>query len=272
MRARLSIWGYEATSTSKELPWSCSTTSSTSAGDCTSSTRYAHVLFGITWIGLLYFFNFVQVPSFAEMEAAARSEALRKITKRALWWFRWAAMLTFLERSADVGDRWQRLQAVARRSGLSITLGSILGITMAANVWMVIWPKQQINIASAEAVAAGGEADPAAAGCGEGRRSCEPRERLLLDPDGVLHGVHEPLRTELRQRRGQGRWRRRSSSGSSSSIVWLVAELSALGKLPGGLDSPFCVQILDDHKKVIIAGLVVTAVLYFIGWELAIGS
>ena len=126
-------------------------------------SRYSHILFGITWIGLLYFFNFVQVPSFAEMEAQARSEALRKITFRALWWFRWAAALTFLSGLlmwALANDDY----APDTSPGLSITFGSILGITMAANVWMVIWPNQRINIASAEAVAAGGAADPAAAG------------------------------------------------------------------------------------------------------------
>ena len=59
-------------------------------------SRYAHVLSGITWIGLLYFFNFVQTPAFAEMSAEGRTEAQRKITWRALWWFRWAALVTFL--------------------------------------------------------------------------------------------------------------------------------------------------------------------------------
>ena len=58
-------------------------------------TRWSHVFVGITWIGLLYFFNFVQVPAYAEMEAGARSNAIDKLTSRALWWFRWAAAATF---------------------------------------------------------------------------------------------------------------------------------------------------------------------------------
>ena len=49
---------------------------------------------GITWIGLLYYFNFVQVPAFGEMEAAARNNAIDKLASRALWWFRWAALAT----------------------------------------------------------------------------------------------------------------------------------------------------------------------------------
>src|SRR3954447_26953961 len=58
--------------------------------------RWLHILAGIAWIGLLYFFNFVQTPSFAELTPAARNEAFDKLTWRALWWFRWAAMATFL--------------------------------------------------------------------------------------------------------------------------------------------------------------------------------
>ncbi|MBT6093153.1 MAG: hypothetical protein HOH21_10055, partial [Acidimicrobiaceae bacterium] len=58
--------------------------------------RYAHYLTGITWIGLLYFFNFIQGSAFAEMSDGARGEALRKITWRTLWWFRWAALGTWV--------------------------------------------------------------------------------------------------------------------------------------------------------------------------------
>ena len=57
-------------------------------------SRWLHVIVGITWIGLLYYFNFVQVPAFAEMEAAARNNAIDKLASRALWWFRWAAVAT----------------------------------------------------------------------------------------------------------------------------------------------------------------------------------
>jgi uncharacterized membrane protein len=233
-------------------------------------TRYAHVLFGITWIGLLYFFNFVQVPSFAEMEAAARSEALRKITKRALWWFRWAAMLTLLSGLlmwAIAGSDYKPSTSL----GLSITLGSILGITMAANVWMVIWPNQRINIGSAEAVAAGGEADPAAPGAAKAAGRASRVNAFFSIPMAFFMVFTSHFAPNFGNSDGK--------AGGGAVVVWiiflvvfLVAELSALGKLPGGLDSPFCVQVLDDHKKVIIAGLVVTAVLYFIGWELAIGS
>ena len=64
-------------------------------------SRWLHVVVGITWIGLLYYFNFVQVPSFAEMEAAARNNAIDKLASRALWWFRWAAVATVVDRHHD---------------------------------------------------------------------------------------------------------------------------------------------------------------------------
>ena len=130
--------------------------------------RYAHYLGGITWIGLLYFFNFIQGAAFGEMSDAARGEALRKITWRTLWWFRWAAMLTWVsgiwilvhqELIHDM-DYWRSVP------GMGIAFGSILGTTMAANVWMVIWPAQKIAIGSSVTVSEGGEADveaPAAA-------------------------------------------------------------------------------------------------------------
>ena len=54
-------------------------------------------------------------------------------------------------------------------------------------------------------------------------------------------------------------------------LIWLGAELSALGKL-GGLDNPFCVKVLNDHKATIYAGLIALAVLYIVGWEIVIGG
>ena len=58
--------------------------------------RFGHILVGITWIGLLYYFNFIQTEYFKEAEEDARKDAVAKLAPRALWWFRWAAFLTFL--------------------------------------------------------------------------------------------------------------------------------------------------------------------------------
>ena len=58
--------------------------------------RWGHLLFGITWIGMLYYFNFVQGGYFKEASAEGLADAKSKLAPSALWWFRWAAMFTFL--------------------------------------------------------------------------------------------------------------------------------------------------------------------------------
>ena len=118
--------------------------------------RWSHILFGITWIGLLYYFNFVQTEYFKEAEDTARVEAFSKLVPRALWYFRWAALLTFLTGLVMLGYR-------GSASTADIIVGSVLGTLMLLNVWGIIWRNQKIVIASNQAVAAGGEADPAAA-------------------------------------------------------------------------------------------------------------
>lgn len=119
--------------------------------------RWAHFLAGITWIGILYYFNFVQTEYFKEAEDAHRSGAIQKLVPRALWWFRWGAMFTFLTGVALLAYR---------HTGISydITVGATLGTLMFLNVWLIIWPNQKIVIASATQVAQGGEALPEAAG------------------------------------------------------------------------------------------------------------
>ena len=131
--------------------------------------RWIHFLAGITWIGLLYYFNFVQTPFFAETEAGVRTGAIQKLVPRALWWFRWGAMFTFLAGILIYLIRMHEMGAglfYSSSYGVTITLGGLIGTIMFLNVWLVIWPKQQIVIASANQVAQGGQALPAAAGAG----------------------------------------------------------------------------------------------------------
>ena len=134
--------------------------------------RWVHFLAGITWIGILYYFNFVQTPFFAETESGVRTAAIQKLLTRALWWFRWGAMFTFLAGISIYLMRMSEMGAGLFYSspyGVTITVGGLLGTLMFLNVWLVIWPNQQVVIASANQVASGGQALPAAAGAG--RRS-----------------------------------------------------------------------------------------------------
>ena len=115
--------------------------------------RWGHVVFGIAWIGLLYYFNFVQGGYMAAASSAAKVDAFTKLVPSALWWFRWAAMLTFLTGVA-------LLYYIMMALSVGILLGGLMATLMFLNVWLIIWPNQKIVIASNESVAGGGEADP----------------------------------------------------------------------------------------------------------------
>ena len=101
--------------------------------------RWGHILVGITWIGLLYYFNFVQTEYFKEAEESARKDAVAKLAPRALWWFRWAALFTFLTGLV-------LLYFITQRVNLDIILGATMGTLMMLNVWGIIWPNQKIVI------------------------------------------------------------------------------------------------------------------------------
>jgi uncharacterized membrane protein len=113
--------------------------------------RWLHVLFGITWIGLLYYFNFVQTEYFKEAEAGAKADAVKKLAPRALWWFRWGAMFTFL-----TGVVLLELVRQAHGWDSYIIVGAVLGTLMFLNVWLIIWPNQKIvcGITEGDAAAA----------------------------------------------------------------------------------------------------------------------
>jgi len=109
--------------------------------------RWWHILFGITWIGLLYYFNFVQTEYFKEAEDTARKDAVAKLAPRALWWFRWAAFFTFLTGLA-------LLHLITLRITTDIILGVTMGTLMMLNVWGIIWPNQKVVIGLKEGDAA----------------------------------------------------------------------------------------------------------------------
>ena len=105
--------------------------------------RWLHFLAGVMWIGLLYYFNFVQVPA---LKAAAADGTAAGITKhvapRALFYFRWAAIVTWLAGAALLGANF--VNAFTLSKGYAgIGIGAWLGTIMLFNVWALIWPNQQ---------------------------------------------------------------------------------------------------------------------------------
>ena len=101
--------------------------------------RWLHLVFGIAWIGLLYYFNFVQGEYFKEATPEAKADAVKKLAPRALWWFRWAAMFTFL---TGLVLAFGLLNG--NNLNLYIVFGAIMGTIMFLNVWLIIWPNQKI--------------------------------------------------------------------------------------------------------------------------------
>ncbi len=110
---------------------------------------WLHVFFGIIWIGLLYYFNFVQVPSVAQALADKDGPGPAAINKyvapRALWWFRWGAVATWLTGAAALEIMGVGLKNafLLQEGALIIGIGAWLGTIMLFNVWVLIWPNQK---------------------------------------------------------------------------------------------------------------------------------
>jgi len=112
--------------------------------------RYLHVLSGIMWIGLLWYFNFVQIPNMPNIPDEQKPAIAKVIAPAALFWFRWAALSTiitglivaylsgYVNQAMTLG-----LLGEADPKSITIGVGMWLGIIMAYNVWMVIWPNQK---------------------------------------------------------------------------------------------------------------------------------
>jgi uncharacterized membrane protein len=233
-------------------------------------SRAGHILSGITWIGLLYYFNFVQTPAFTKLSDGARGEALRNITWRALWWFRWGAAATFLFGLLIISVQDMEDGAYfSGQRGTAILTGMLLGTTMFLNVWGVIWRVQKVMIASAESVANGGPPDPRATPEFAKRAARASRTNVFFSFTMLWFMVFAA--------HGAGFWGVEDGfTGEVGGtivywllvlVLWAFVELNGLG-LIGGLDSPFNKLVFDDHKKTIIYGFVFLAVVYFIGWEL----
>ena len=118
----------------------------------TQLDRFLHVLFGIVWIGLLYYFNFVGAGYLKEATPEGKKDALQKLQPKALWYFRWAALLTFL-------TGLYLLYYVSEIPGaynVGISLGATMATIMFLNVWLIIWPNQKKVIAGTQDAAEAG--------------------------------------------------------------------------------------------------------------------
>jgi uncharacterized membrane protein len=108
--------------------------------------RYLHVLAGILWIGLLYYFNFVQIPTMPSVPAELKPGVTKYIAPAALFWFRWSALATVVLGLllAELTQAGYAMRALSLEPGArTIGIGMWLGIVMALNVWLVIWPNQK---------------------------------------------------------------------------------------------------------------------------------
>jgi len=121
--------------------------------------RWLHVLFGIMWIGLLYYFNFVQLRKMPEIPAELKPAVSKYIAPEALFWFRWSALLTWVMGVLLAVDRGYFVQAVTLGANEGFTvpqhsfigLGMWLATIMFFNVWAFIWPAQKIALGLVEA-------------------------------------------------------------------------------------------------------------------------
>jgi len=177
--------------------------------------RWAHVLFGITWIGMLYYFNFVQGEYFKEAEADAKADALKKLAPRALWWFRWGAMFTFLTGLV-------LLHQIGASSNIAaypvIWIGALAGILMFLNVWVIIWPAQKVLIGLKE-----GDGPACAAKAGLASRT----NTLLSGP--MLFGMLASKHLFIEDAGGTGFW--------AAVAVILLLEVNAIFGKTGPMTS-----------------------------------
>jgi uncharacterized membrane protein len=116
--------------------------------------RWLHIMAGITWIGLLYYFNFVQVPALGAARADGTAAGITKhIAPLALLWFRWAALVTWLSGAfyLSVGGHGFINAFLLHGSAAYIGLGAWMGTIMLFNVWVLIWPNQKKVLGMVEA-------------------------------------------------------------------------------------------------------------------------
>ena len=227
--------------------------------------RWFHFLAGITWIGMLYYLNFAQVPFFAGAEAPVRTGMIAGgLVARVLWWFRWGAMLTFLTGWLYLLHKMGQAgfgPFLSGTYGWSILIGGLIGTLMWFNVWFVIWPAQQIVMASATQVSKGGQAIPEAAARGQRAGFTSRTNTLLSIPMLFFMGAAMHLTMASPKTAGQS-WR----AIILLLVVMAAAEINAMFGTAGAGK-----KMLSTLKGTFWGGFVLSAVLYF-GLVVILGS
>lgn len=106
--------------------------------------RWLHITAGVLWLGLLYYFNFVQAAAMKDAQADGTAAGIaRHVAPRALLYFRWAAVVTWLAGMWLLGDKADEAFLLRERAYIPIGVGAWLGTIMLVNVWAIIWPNQK---------------------------------------------------------------------------------------------------------------------------------
>lgn len=210
--------------------------------------RWLHIFFGVIWIGLLYYFNFVHGSFMKEAGAGAKPDVVMKLLPRALWWFRWGAfwtmatglvLISLLSHQFGLETSW----------GAKIWTGAILGLIMGANVWFVIWPNQKIVIKNAEETAAGKPANPNAAAAAA--------KALLASRTNVLFSIpmlfYMAAARHLPTQAAEG-----ASFATYFGVFAVIATVLEFNALKGKLGP------LETIKGVVTCGFILTAVLHIL--------
>ena len=141
--------------------------------------RWIHILAGILWIGLLYFFNFVQPRMLKAIPDDQKKRVTLAVARPGLWFFRWAAMVTWV--AGAIYLAWWWVRTGGWNPGIaSIFAGALLGTFMFLNVWGVIWRYQKRNLAALEAHLSQGTPMPAEAALWVKRATFASRSNVIM--------------------------------------------------------------------------------------------